>query len=493
VAARPPENLTTTATKKAGHLVWPFLTCALLAWGALAFGAVYTWSWVPLVTGCAGLGLAGISAGLRRRTLHRGLGAAVAAIVIAASLQLVPLPERLLEILSPAATRFLAQYDLAYALASTGAGELRSLPTSAPAHPLSIDPPATLIGLAFLVALGLLFLGLPAILSGRHARRVADGVLVLGLVLAFIGLVQKAAGDGAIYGFWRPLSVGDPFGPFVNKNHFAGWMLLALPLGLGRFCERLAGVRREVRPAWRNQLMWFSSLEASRLILSGVALLVMGLSVVMTMSRSGIASLTIALGLLVLLVARAGMGRGRILALAYVGGLLSASIGWAGADAVGHRFTASIGPDLIERSTAWGDAIAVTRDFPLTGTGLNTYGTATILYQSPELTQYYSAAHSDYLQLAAEGGLLLGLPALAIVATFVRALRSRLRQRDDAFWLRAGAAVGLVAIALQELVEFSLQIPANTALFVVVAAIAIHPATIPPARPDLLPDQTRRG
>jgi hypothetical protein len=56
--------------------------------------------------------------------------------------------------------------------------------------------------------------------------------------------------------------------------------------------------------------------------------------------------------------------------------------------------------------------------------------------------------------------------------------------------VRAGATVGLVAIAVQELVDFSLQIPGNAVLFVVLAAIALHrpsrfdrPGERPPSQP----------
>src|SRR5439155_22232415 len=59
----------------------------------------------------------------------------------------------------------------------------------------------------------------------------------------------------------------------------------------------------------------------------------------------------------------------------------------------------------------------------------------------------------------------------------------RFRERADTvttFWLRAGAAAGLLTIALQEATEFSLQMPWNAALFCVLAAIAVHR---PGARP----------
>ena len=46
------------------------------------------------------------------------------------------------------------------------------------------------------------------------------------MLLALEGIVQQAVSPGLVYGFWRSEQVGHPFGPFINKNHFAGWMLM---------------------------------------------------------------------------------------------------------------------------------------------------------------------------------------------------------------------------------------------------------------------------
>jgi O-antigen ligase len=425
---------------------WAVATSSLLAWGALAFGGVYTWSWVPLLAGATGLGVAGVWSGLRHRTLSRDLLAAFASLVAAVLMQLLPLPARLLDFVSPGASRFLVQYDVAYALAHAGAASPTPL-SDGPPHPLSIDPPLTLTGLAFVFCLGLLFLGLSAVLTRHRARRIADGVLVLGLLLACIGLAQKAAGSDLLYGFWRPYTVTDSFGPFVNKNHFGGWMLLAVPLCLGVFSERLTRAMRGVRPTWRHRVAWCSSREASGVVFSAMALVVMMASVVATLSRSALLSLAVALALLVLLVWRAESGTEPVVAVASGAVLLAITIAWVGPDAVGERFAASFHRDLAERTTAWRDAIAIVRDFPVAGTGLNTYATAALLYQSPELALRYTAAHSDYLQLAAEGGLLLTIPATAMFVVFIRLLRARWRQPEPGRWLRAGAVAGLVAIA----------------------------------------------
>lgn len=125
---------------------------------------------------------------------------------------------------------------------------------------------------------------------------------------------------------------------------------------------------------------------------------------------------------------------------------------------------------LVVLTLAWGA-------FAITGTGLDTFGTSMLRYQAFEMSTRTVEAHNDYLQFLAEGGLLLALPALLAILALGGEIRRRFRERADdtmTWWLRAGATTGLVAIALQETVEFSLQMPGNAALFVVVAAIAMH-------------------
>ncbi len=58
-------------------------------------------------------------------------------------------------------------------------------------------------------------------------------------------------------------------------------------------------------------------------------------------------------------------------------------------------------------------------------------------------------------------------------------------------WLRIGAVAGLAGIAAQSLVEFSLQMPGNTVLFVVLLAIALHRGR--GTRESKEPSRERRG
>ena len=129
------------------------------------------------------------------------------------------------------------------------------------------------------------------------------------------------------------------------------------------------------------------------------------------------------------------------------------------------------------RIGAWEDTLGIIARSPLTGTGFDTYGTAMIVFQKSNAGVHFQEAHNDYLQIAAEGGLLVSLPVLLTIAVFVRGVSRRFAEaphEGSTYWLRVGAVIGIVSIALQSLVEFSLQMPGNAAMFALLAAIAIH-------------------
>lgn len=440
-----------------------------LAWGALAFGGVYPWAFTPLLVACAAIagGTVLVHAGGSRvnTTLAVALGAASATVL----LQLLPLPREALVAISPATDRLLQDYDLAYAAA---------LATGGASHALSISPTNTWLGLAFLGVFGLLLVGLARVLTRDDLTRLAAGVTILGALLGIIGIVQKATFTGKIYGFWTPLMGGSPFGPFVNKHHFAGWMLMGLPMALGLFCRQIARAMRGVKPGWRNRLLWFASSEANQTVLVAFAIVVMGLALVLTLSRSGITCFAVVVVIAGWLIAgRRMVGGRRAVAGGYLAFVAVVVVMWAGLDSIAARFAEPGARDLSGRFPIWADTARIVRDFPLTGTGLNTYTIATLFYQTTIPEAHLREAHNDYLQLAAEGGLLLGVPIVVTVVVFVREVSRRFRDRSDeatVYWIRVGAVTGLVAIALQSVGEFSLQMPGNAALFTVLCAIAIH-------------------
>jgi hypothetical protein len=442
---------------------------AAIAWGTLAFGAVYPWAYRPLAAACVVIGIMGIVLERRSGPPIGALAAALAAVAAAASIQLLPLSAETFARVSPAGAAFLRSYDFSYQLAPT-------------AHPLSIAPEKTTLGIALYGALAVFLLGMIRIVSARGAAAVARPLVFFGFALAIFGILQSALlanKDGIveqIYGFWRPRQGGNPFGPFVNRNHFEGWALMMLPIAVA---SAVAASERGKKHTRGGGVSWLSTPQGAAMLLVAFAAGIIGLALLMTLSRSGLAAFT---GMTLLfgwvIVGRQATKGAKVVAATLIVILFVGATAWAGLGAITNRVSlANRDGSGGRRFEAWSDATRIIRDFPVTGSGLNTFGVAMMVYQSSNRQLHFQEAHNDYLQLASEGGLLLGVPLLLALLIFVRDVRRRFREspkEGTTYWLRVGATVGLVGIAMQSVLDFSLQMPGNAALFALLAAIALH-------------------
>ncbi len=452
------------------HIALVSIAMAAVAWGAFAFGAVYPWAFTPLAAVCAVVGVTGLATGEAGRPPIGALAGALVVVGLAIGFQILPLPSAVVERISPAADALMRPADM---------------PASAqPARlTLSIVPEKTVIGLALFASFALFLLGLSRVVSSVGAYPLAVFILAMGVVLSVIGMVQDALTINdihpLIYGFWKPRG-GRPFGPFVNRNHFAGWMLMALPLGLATAADAIMRTGHGAAGERADYVRSLSSGDFARPLLVASASVVMGAALLLTRSRSGVVAFAAGTVLVAVAVLRRQRTvRQRAVILIAFAVLVLGSAMWAGLDnAVGKFFERNPIPSAVGgRTGAWKDTVEIIRDFPLTGAGLNSYGSAMTLYQSDSREMHFQEAHNDYLQLAAEGGVLVGIPVLAAIGIFVRDVRRRFREAPKdgtTYWLRVGSIVGLIAIALQSLVEFSLQMPGNAAMFALLAAVALH-------------------
>jgi hypothetical protein len=459
------ENVAAKARPVSRARVAEGVACTALAWGAFAFGGVYAWAYWPLAMICAAAGITGLYARGRFELPSRGdrLAAVLAVVAAVALLQLLPFPSSFLASLSPRRAALLNQLDVNVALGI------------ATAHGLSIDPGSTGRAVILYTSFGLLLLGM-ARCSTRGALRLAWFISWLGIGLALTGIIQKPLYAGKVYGVWTPITHGTPFGPFVNRNHFAGWTLMAIPLALGYFCAVVSRGRATVRPTARDWVIWLASREASQALQAGFAVLLMSLALAITLSRSGMLSLALTL----IVCAYAAIRRhhesvGRSVLFGAVALSLFLFVLWAGADTILTRFAAADTANLGGRIPIWRASVRILQDFWLVGSGLNTYGVATLFYPVVVSGYHLGEAHNDYLQLAIEGGALMGIPIVIAAGTFALMVRRRFKAAEgSAYWIRLGAVGGIVAIAVQSVAEFSLQMPGNAALFATLCAIALH-------------------
>ena len=372
----------------------PALLVALIALATLAFGAVYPWGYLPLFTLAALIGGTGLVRGGVPPAI-RPLATALVFTCLAVALQLVPMPRATVESLSPQSGSILRNFSLIFASGVTDR------------QTLSIDPASTQVAALGLAALVLYLVGLTGLAGGAMLRRVPPRLAAFVLAMALFGIYSRenSNGDTLVYWFWRPQdNVGaSPMGPFVNRNHFGGWMLMSVCLVVGWIFGQVERARQHRRHG-STALAWLSSAEANGIWMMALAAVMAVVSLFWSLSRSSITGLAVsAVAFAWLALRRPGLGTTRrIGVLAVLGSALLAGVAWRGPTALIGRFEE--GANLVSRVDAWRDGWRVVRDFPIAGTGLNTYSDAMLFYQTRNRDFHLAQAHNDYLQLLAEGG-----------------------------------------------------------------------------------------
>lgn len=427
----------------------------LVGWSLFAFGGAYAWTVVPIVAGAV------VLAGLARPSIGaadtRALDLLIGLALLVPCLQLVPLPASLRLALSPA----LARVDRALYL------DAAANPAAGPPAPLTVDVTATAEALAIAVAAALIFWSARSLFERGSVRKTLRLVALCGLVASAIAILQHETAPKRIYWVWRPLNAdATPYGPFVSRNDLAAWLVMAIPLTVGYVLARLESRRREgTTPlaAIDETMVWLAA-----------AVCGMAAALVVALSRSGFVAAAAALLTFVFLTRRrlASGGMARLLIAA---GLVAAiATTYANSNAMMTRLNETLTSGVGSRREIWALTRAIVADFWATGVGVGAYARAMSVYQPPHQFAF-NHAHDEYLQVMAEGGVGLALLAAAVIVTGTIAAARRLRaDRTPLFWIRAGAASGLVAVAVQSIWETGLRMPANAVLFAVCTAIAVH-------------------
>src|SRR5260221_7008504 len=92
---------------------------------------------------------------------------------------------------------------------------------------------ATRIELSLLLSvLILMFVAAQTFRTLSDLRGLAWFVMILGFLVAGLGILQHLTFNGKLYWFREMRYGGIPFGPYVNRNHFAGFAELVLPMSL---------------------------------------------------------------------------------------------------------------------------------------------------------------------------------------------------------------------------------------------------------------------
>jgi O-antigen ligase len=334
---------------------------------------------------------------------------------------------------------------------------------------LSLDPYSTRLILVQVVALLIYFAAsLVFIDTPKRLRLIVRTITIFGFLLAIFGLTQSFTTSKV---YWiRELPQSQPFGPFINRHHFAGYMELALALPLG--------------------LLFSGALEKEKRFIYIFAVGLMSVALMMTNSRGGLISLGAEIAFL---VAVTGFRRRRSrrksaekksdirgaairagLALALIVAVLG-SVALLGGENGLSRLLGSINTDdpTTGRTHFWSVTVDIIKTHPILGVGLGAYSVVYTGYDSRNGLFRLEQAHNDYLQVLSDSGIVGAVLGLFFVVSLFRMGFAR-RQSEDYFrrGVATGALAGCFAVLVHSFFDFTLHTTSNALLFLILAAMA---------------------
>lgn len=459
---------------------------------------------------------------LAAQRLHRvrwPLGAMVA-LTAWMALQATPLPQDWVQALSPEA--WAVQHGVVNNYA------------------LSLDTSQTKVHAALSLALTLVF-GLVVLLMRDRQRldRLVMGLVLIGLFQALLGLLLWSVKAKYLMLHFEVLH-DQVKGTFGNRNHMANYLMLTLSMGIGLMVARLGSGGNHHGRHWRGRLQSALDFLLSNKMRLRLILVILVIALVLTRSRMGntafFAGLLI-VGLLALLMARksAPSMAALILSLVVVDVLVVGT--WVGLEKVLERIqetelrmeepappmpaanqagrpaadpaspTGPFSPSATLSGTQTGAlpakpvsvskrreesveqrqiparyALDLIQDFGWVGTGAGSFYGAFLRYRPPG-DGFVDHAHNDYAETAANLGWTgLALKALLVLLSVGVCVRTLLRRQSHmARGVAFGVLMATVGMAIHATVDFSLQIPANALLMVVILALGWSAAMLPTA------------
>ena len=323
---------------------------------------------------------------------------------------------------------------------------------------LSLTPDDTLASLLWLLPAFAVFLA-TAVLGAFRGRWVAGVIVGVVILSVAVGALQVIGGDGGAAYFYQITNWGQAVGFFANSNHNATLLLVAIPF-LAALQSAL--LKRSGSPR---------SVSAIRLLVAaGFVIIAVGLLINSSLAGIG-------LGVPVALICLLVFGRYRpTIRRALAVGTILLSAAAVATIAIGPFDNNLVGEQRdnaeLSRQTSFALTWRAALDHLPFGSGVGSFQP---VYRTQEPlasvgTTYMNHAHSDWLELLLETGLVgIGLAALFLVWWLVRVREIWRDEQRDAFALAAVIATG--AMMLHSVVDYPLRTAALSAVFAFCVAL----------------------
>ncbi|UCH92197.1 MAG: O-antigen ligase family protein [Candidatus Aminicenantes bacterium] len=381
------------------------------------------------------------------------------------ALQILPLPFFLLKIVSPATARYLTLLN-------------EKVPAF---HSISMVPFETLVYAFKFLVLVLFFWVMMQIKIEKKEIISIFKVLVLSAVLqTILGFLKYFHGNRRFFLFFHEVDQQDPVvryltGTLGNPNHFAFYLEMILPLVLAIFFLKL----QFLEPGRSLRERFVSAMDKNRDLPGYFAIpVLLGVGIILTGSRAGIITMIFSFIIFAQFSFYLKQSRRIRKKLKFILIGITVVALFLGIQDTVNKFM-STGFESSGRFLRWPATITMARDYPVFGAGFGTYRYTYFLYDMDEGGAWSTHAHNDYLETAAEGGIIGSLLLFFLIGTIIYSIVKMWADRDHPGIkiLGVGILTSLFAAVFHSFFDFSLHIPVNLWVFVLVLALGIRLTT----------------
>jgi O-antigen ligase/tetratricopeptide (TPR) repeat protein len=345
---------------------------------------------------------------------------------------------------------------------------------------LSINKKATLMEFFRITAYVAFYILTMQLLTKKDILKKTIAVIIaFASLLSFLGILQHILSNNKIFWFRELTQGGTPFGPYVNRNHYAGLMEMLFPLVLSLFLFYKPHVTYN---SFREKITEiFNRKRTNIYILLGFAAILIGTSIFLSLSRSGIVSLCLSMIIFGVMFIAKGTNRKRGIIIIIIFILIVLSVGWFGWGPIFERFerVKNAQGDISElRIEIWKDSRNIIRDFPVIGTGFGSFINIYPKYRTISGDGIADHAHNDYIELFSDGGAIAFLISVCFLLTLLyKSYRAFLKRHEIySIYLFIGSIAGMLSILIHSITDFNLHIGANGLYFFFLLGLVVSAA-----------------
>ncbi len=338
-------------------------------------------------------------------------------------LQCIPLPQAIIKLFSPNTIKLYDEFSL------TGASSFSTF---------SIYLFATHVEIIRTISFFLLFLAtINLIRTKNQVKAIVLSIIAVTSAITFFGIAKK---------YLAHHDIAVSFGVFSNKNYYAGFALMVVPLCLGYTLY--------VKESHKKIIFSFLSV-------------VLSASIVLSQSRAAMLGLVCSIFVMAAYLLKKKINIKReIPIILIVFFACTALIYFANTEGVEAKFRKTHRA-FSSRSLAYLGAVSAIKDYPLFGVGLGNYGQISGLYREIPVSNIDPYLHNDHLQFILEAGILAAIFYGFFFMFLCKDMIVQLHIRNDPFvkYILLGGLCGIMGLIIHSSLEMLFPVPAISFMF----------------------------